>query len=319
MDKRILSPSQLRGGITRFLLLLVLFQVITSIGQVMGEFTNRHEIKDQIERRISLDMAYLDVGNQTLNTQVNVNAVRSYIERINTTLTNTGANARVSAIQHVGLLDAIDHSAYSTEVISLKTSEQIVEVELVFPTLWSSIYIHWAPFLFALLLAPISIKRKAKPTKLPPVDLAPIEVPKPRLIIDLNTKTLSNGVDGKPVILQNKPLCFYTALVRYCIANPDKALMHHQDIPADLTMMANKVFSRLIELGHTKRKRPDFNANLDKTLSEVRAALDEIFEHHTLEKERYYPPRAQGEGSRSKQHSFAIANLKEEDVEIIGK
>lgn len=319
MDKFTHSIPQWRTGSISFIVLLVVFQLVTFAGQIAGELANRHEICDQIERRISLDMAYLDVGNQTLNTQVNVNAVRGYIARINTTLATTQTAARVSAIQHVSLNDVPVADNYTSSVISLKTSEQVVEVELVFPNLADSLGIHWAPFVLALIIAPIMVKRRSKRAKLPPVDLTPVEIPKPKLIIDLNTKTLSNGVDGKQVLLQNKPLCFYTALVRFCIANPDKALMHHQDIPADLTMMANKVFSRLIELGHTKRKRPDFNANLDKTLSEVRAALDEIFEHHTLEKERYYPPRAQGEGSRSKQHSFAIANLKEEDVEIIGK
>jgi hypothetical protein len=83
-------------------------------------------------------------------------------------------------------------------------------------------------------------------------------------------------------------------------------------------ILANKSFGRLIELGHTKRKRPDFNANLDKTLSEIRAALDEVFAGYTEEKEIYYPPRAQGEGSRSKQHSYALSEIKLEDIEIIG-
>ena len=139
-----------------------------------------------------------------------------------------------------------------------------------------------------------------------------------RIIIDLKDKTLGNGVNDVKVVLQNKPLCFYTALVRYCMENPSEPLQHHKDVPVELLNLANKVFGRLIELGHTKRKRPDFNANLDKTLSEVRAALDEVFADFTAEKERYYPPRAQGEGSRSKQHSFALTSLSPEDVEIIG-
>jgi hypothetical protein len=76
---------------------------------------------------------------------------------------------------------------------------------------------------------------------------------------------------------------------------------------------------RLMELGHTKRKRPDFNANLDKTLSEIRAALDEVFAGYSEEKTRYYPPRAQGEGSRSKQHSYALPVLHHADIQIIGE
>ena len=129
---------------------------------------------------------------------------------------------------------------------------------------------------------------------------------------------LGNSVNDTVVILQNKPLCFYTALVKYCTENPEHPLPPHKDVPIELIALANKAFARLIELGHTKRKRPDFNANLDKTLSEIRASLDEVFALYPEEKERYYPPRAQGEGSRSKQHSYALTHLSPDDVEIIG-
>ena len=73
-----------------------------------------------------------------------------------------------------------------------------------------------------------------------------------------------------------------------------------------------------MDLGHTKRKRPDFNANLDKTLSEIRAALDEVFAGYSEEKAKYCPPRAQGEGSRSKQHSYALPRLYAHEIEVIG-
>ena len=43
-----------------------------------------------------------------------------------------------------------------------------------------------------------------------------------------------------------------------------------------------------------------------------------MFSAYNVEKEAYYPPRAQGEGSRSKQHSYALPPIKEEDIEIIG-
>ena len=105
------------------------------------------------------------------------------------------------------------------------------------------------------------------------------------LNVHAKDKTLSNRVDDKVVALQNKPLCFYTALVKFCIEYPNQPLPPHKDVPHELMILANKSFGRLIELGHTKRKRPDFNANLDKTLSEIRAALDEVFAGFTEEKE----------------------------------
>jgi hypothetical protein len=72
-------------------------------------------------------------------------------------------------------------------------------------------------------------------------------------------------------------------------------------------------------VGNTKRKRPDFGANLDKTLSEIRSVLDEVFQHHVQAKELFYPPKAQGEGSRSKMHNYALANNDPLRIEFIGR
>jgi hypothetical protein len=97
------------------------------------------------------------------------------------------------------------------------------------------------------------------------------------------------------------------------------SLKHNNEVPEELLQIANKYFYRLIELGHTQRKRPDFGANLDKTLSEIRSALDEVFKNCIECKEAFYPPKAQGEGSRSKMHNYAILNKDASRVEFIGK
>ena len=78
-------------------------------------------------------------------------------------------------------------------------------------------------------------------------------------------------------------------------------------------------FYRLIELGHTIRKRPNFNSSLEKTLSEIRAALDDVFSEHPEQKELYYPPKAYGEGSRSRLHSYGLVNIGKGNIEIKGK
>ncbi|KKK93350.1 hypothetical protein LCGC14_2693760 [marine sediment metagenome] len=83
--------------------------------------------------------------------------------------------------------------------------------------------------------------------------------------------------------------------------------------------LANKYFYRLVELGHTVRKRPNFNNSLEKTLSEIRAALDEVLSEYPEEKELYYPPKAYGEGSRSRLHSYGLVNIRKGNIEIIGK
>ncbi|MFT7567826.1 MAG: hypothetical protein ACI846_002139, partial [Pseudoalteromonas distincta] len=140
------------------------------------------------------------------------------------------------------------------------------------------------------------------------------------LIVDLNDKTLSSSCSAEQKVgLANKPLCFYLALVEYCTNNDDVALSHNKDVPEELLELANKYFYRLVELGHTVRKRPNFNNSLEKTLSEIRAALDEVLSECPEEKELYYPPKAYGEGSRSRLHSYGLANIKKGNIEIRGK
>ena len=95
-------------------------------------------------------------------------------------------------------------------------------------------------------------------------------------------------------------------------------MVHHEPIPELLLDYADSTFKKLMDLGHTKRRQPDFSNNLDKTLSEIRAALDEVFETCPLEKNQFYPPKAQGEGSRTKKHSYAIESLDEKSLIFIG-
>lgn len=298
--------------------LLVVFQLVALSAQYLGSKLTRHQAIDELELRISLDAAYLDVGNTALNTPANNTAVQRYLGRLNSALYNAEYPLMVSALQSVEYSGELPASLTTSKTLTLRNSEQAIAVEVAMRSAASELTFSPLALLFSLVLMPLYIrisgKRRRRELKIAQEAVPPT----PILLIDLKEKTLGNGVNETRVVLQNKPLCFYTALVKYCMENPTEPLQHHKDIPAELLNLANKVFGRLIELGHTKRKRPDFNANLDKTLSEVRAALDEVFADFTAEKERYYPPRAQGEGSRSKQHSFALTSLRPEDVEIIG-
>lgn len=298
------------------LALIVALQVVAVTAQYFSLQSSIHKAIDNVERRIILDSAFLDVGNKTLNTPVNQFAIYRYLERLNDTLKQKGYPILVKGVQGIET-NSEDFSLYSHAISStFINAEQEITVSLRSKTAFSLLTFSWGAFLASLLMSPLfSITNKKIQRQKVLEEAIP---PTPKLIINLQDKTLSNGIDDKVVTLQNKPLCFYTALVKYCIEHPGEPLPPHKDVPPELLALANKSFGRLIELGHTKRKRPDFNANLDKTLSEIRAALDEVFSSFNEEKETYYPPRAQGEGSRSKQHSFAIPLVKDEDIEIIG-
>ena len=60
----------LKGGIIT-LMLFVLFQLGAIIGQSSARLYAEHEAIDKIKARISLDLQFLDVGNQTLRTPPN--------------------------------------------------------------------------------------------------------------------------------------------------------------------------------------------------------------------------------------------------------
>ncbi|GGW92188.1 hypothetical protein [Alteromonas halophila] len=295
----------------------LVLQTAASIGQIAAGWFATHRALDNIERRVSLDQAYVDIGNAALGTPVNKSAVERYISRVNMALSDMHYPARILRIQDVtGNSDASRFSVSHSLVLT--TSEQQITIVASARPLSAYLSLSVTALLITALALPLRIYSYRR-TRQRARHQASSDMPAtPKLVINLKDKTLGNGVDDTQVVLQNKPLCFYTALLKYCIGNPGAPLQHHQQVPEELLTLANRVFSRLIELGHTKRKRPDFNANLDKTLSEIRAALDEVFFTFNEEKELYYPPRAQGEGSRSKQHSYALPVLHEEDIEIIG-
>lgn len=301
-------------------ILFLVLQTVAITGQLLSYQSTLHRAIDKVERRISLDSAFLDVGNQTLQTPVNSFAIWQYTTKLNKELSQRGYPILVKSIQGEEFKseDITEVNFPKTHTTVLKNAEQRIDIEIVSKPTSHALYFSWTALLIALLVTPvfaINTRFTAKQRALREEALLP---PIPKLIINLEDKTISNGVTDNVVILQNKPLCFYTALVKFCIENPEAPLPVHKDVPSELVALANKSFGRLIELGHTKRKRPDFNANLDKTLSEIRASLDEVFADFNAEKETYYPPRAQGEGSRSKQHSYALPKIALADIEIIG-
>ena len=64
--------------------LLLAMQCIAIASQYFSFQSSIHQALDNVERRISLDSAFLDVGNKTLNTPVNQFAIYRYLDKINT-------------------------------------------------------------------------------------------------------------------------------------------------------------------------------------------------------------------------------------------
>ncbi|MCV2884751.1 hypothetical protein OE749_08585 [Aestuariibacter sp. AA17] len=300
-----------------FFTLWVVFQGAYLSGKFYQHAAEQHRLIDSIEKRIALDLPKLRIANPRLKTVTHEGAIRDYLHAVNAQLTAMKAPMKIATLQGIWFSDTPINASLTTRVLS--TPDQDIHIQLVpLPVAWSD-YLSFIAPLLALALAFIHqtyftstlFQEEDTPTPEPEAQV--------RLVVNLNEKVIGNGVNDYAVSLSNKPFCFYAALVDYCIQHESPSLNHNKNVPEELVNLANRYFFRLIELGHTKRKKPDFSTNLDKTLSEIRAALDEVYVDHPDIKELFYPPKAQGEGSRSKMHNYALEKIQAERVEFIGK
>ncbi|CAM3753513.1 MULTISPECIES: hypothetical protein [Pseudoalteromonas] len=276
----------------------------------------------QILNRIALDLPHINLANAFLSHSGNEDDIKQYIVQLNQQL------AVINLVEVIAI-DGIANKAID---------EGMTTIELVAPSrniavVFSPAHQYSAAFFIVVLLfaalASVSIValvriRDIKMNKLSAVvsqnNSEQAEQVVSVIRIDLNNKTLGLNTNNElAVALANKPLCFYLALIEFCVAHPNVTLNQNKDLPDELIELANKYFYRLTQLGHTIRKRPNFSNSLEKTLSEIRAALDELLIENPELKDIYYPPKAHGEGSRSRLHSYGLSNIKSVDIEVIGK
>jgi len=295
----------------------LVLQVAFSSGASLQQEFNLERGMHAVENRISLDLAHLSLPNPAMNVAGNPEQVREYLGKLNTVIAKESLPLRVSSLQQVTSADDMPRSAET--IRQLAAPEQIISLGFAVekPSLLSRLSGY--PLLLAgLLLFFVRpyLKRKLVSTKSVALVAAPSQVD---LLLDLEHKTIAINDSKARVELANKPLCFYLALLTYCKKNPDVRLCPHMQMPQELLQIADKYFFRLVDLGHTVRKRPDFNSNIEKMLSEIRCVLDELFESYPDQKAIYYPPKASGEGSRSKMHNFALCRLQTAEWDVKGK
>lgn len=291
------------------------------------EFTTERDLL-AVENRISLDLPRLSLPNPALNVAGNPAQVSDYLGRLNRLLKEQKIPVRVMSLQQFNVQDIPAsklvptgeqvHSHMQMERSLYLPGQTInLTMEVCQLRLWQSfsLYPLVAAALLMLLFAPYAQAKILSEKALATAAVADTA----ELVVDLEHKCLRLGAGGEAVLLPNKPLCFYAALLSYCQQHPGARLCQHSPLPEELLALANQYFLRLIALGHTIRKRPDFDMNLEKTLSEIRAALDELLVQHPEHKSLFYPPKALGEGSRSKLHNFALLNIEEVHWSIKGK
>ncbi len=310
---RTLTPSSINYlvGFVAF----ILFQAAYSIGKLDSYKHDKLHAISAIEKQVTGDLNKLPLANERLQIMGQPVEVENYLYGLNQSLSEkdfpvsvlslvTDAQPELQPNQISKVL-----SGQEQQVWLVLTDDNIPLHQLfsIFPLI-AAAFFYWLALQYRLIVC----QPKAEPEVLEQEVLTWLQ-------INLKEKKLINLTNQNAVDVANKPLCFFSALIDYCQHNPEQHINPNKELPEELISLSNKYFFRLIDLGHTIRKRPNFTNNLEKTLSEIRAALDEIFDKDLEKKELFYPPKAIGEGSRSKAHSFALSKLEIERLEFIGK
>jgi hypothetical protein len=305
-----------------FFVLFIVFSLVFYVSTTQKQQQINQLQIAQIEKQIALDLPLLDLSNELLKHSGNKAALQHYIQTVNAQIQGTGIQVVAIEPKHEFNLSLKTHEF----IRKLNSNNNVVFIVLSLKqpyftndvmAIYILLFVISALLIYMIKQAAIYQGDKKLVTD---HELNTLESKPLILVINLKSKTLSSSYyPDQHVALANKPLCFYLALVEFCTNNPEIKLNQNKNVPEELLELANKYFYRLVELGHTVRKRPNFNNSLEKTLSEIRAALDDVLNDCPEQKELYYPPKAFGEGSRSRMHSYGLVNVSQGNIEIIGK
>jgi hypothetical protein len=266
-----------------------------------------------IETRVAQDVHKLSLPNPTYNKSGNPKVLEEYIASLNGFLEENNWPVTVTAIARVNSLA----DAESRWIRGLEEEAIYTRIDFAPKSSHFSDYFSFHPIWASLLLI-FLLKEKLVAHVQGQLTQQVVSEQKAWMVVDLKRKILTNAISGKSIEVPNKPLCFFCALVDHSLTHPELTINPNKQLPDTILNLANKYFFRLIDLGHTIRRRPDFNNNLEKVLSEIRSALDELFVDDRR-KALFYPPKALGEGSRSKLHNVALTKLQPTDIEFIGR
>lgn len=297
-----------------FFISLLTLQLVYMLSVHMAYKESHSDQENSVALRMSLDVSHIkSLLPIEAGESLDVSADSHYIKELNQRLEEQSYDYSVVNVS----LTPIDAKENNHVVMVLPGINDDLYIEMTRQSPPVFRFISVWPVLFALVFSVFVSARLFQSRTNKQIE-EPVVIEPCILQVDLHAKQLVNPRTQVRVDLANKPLCFYTALIELGIQDPERQLNPSKDLPDDVEIIAKKYFARLIELGHTIRKRPDFSNNVEKTLSEIRAALDEVYGDDIHSKEFVYPKKAVGEGSRSKAHNYALNDLSGELVEVLG-
>ncbi|MGI2259174.1 hypothetical protein [Shewanella sp. GXUN23E] len=290
----------------------LVLQLVFATGVEWSRYYHQQRALDEVSQRVSLDMGRLPLASIADYQVESGEVIARYIQRVNQELAQQQASIRLLELvtgpfTDTGLIHQVLITPSSHLILTFADMPRESAQYFSVLTLLLSLILTWLYY-----LAGQPVDKEGKTESLESLDA-------PRLIIDLQQRTLRNSSGGPDVVMANKPLCFYVALLEFCARDRETLLSQNKEMPEALQLLADKYFLRLVALGHTVRKRPNFKNSLEKTLSDIRAVLDEVYSAHPELKLTFYPPKAHGEGSRSKLHHYGLRQLSGSDYEILGR
>lgn len=145
----------------------------------------------------------------------------------------------------------------------------------------------------------------------------PLQNTREVLVIDLASRQLKFRKSENSIVLPNKPFCMYLALLQFCSENRNAYMSTRDTLPQRYLSYCNRNLSNLMENGHSRRRPLDFEAGKDKSLSEIRSAIEALCDDEQQLLQRFLPPKAMGQGSRKVNSNFALQNITLHDFTII--
>jgi hypothetical protein len=118
-----------------------------------------------------------------------------------------------------------------------------------------------------------------------------------------------------------KHFAFYSALLIYCEDFDNRNLLwnKYDNLSNQFIGLCESYYADLKQYHGINKQVPDFNSNVQATVSHIRKILKDLFKGDVLLEEKYIPPAPKGKGSRTTAHNYALTNIKGGDFEFKGE
>lgn len=297
----------MNGKITTYIKSPWLFSLATTLcilwGHYLGHCYNIAVATPQLVQKINADINRIADTQRAVFEQAESNLKLDYLAHTNELLRQHDIGLRLAEQQPQHVV-TVQHNLLPYGIYIQQTAYQLPWLLMVITGLSSGLLCN--------------LLKRHTPSFEQPNKTHHTTTPNQVLTIDLNSRSVILGNRQATTPLANKPLCLYVALLKYCSETKQPFLTTTEPLPAAVNSGCQRVFAQLMEKGHSKRRPPDFDSALDKSLSDIRRVVDELCEGDADLQRIFVPPKAVGKGARRQRHNFALKDISQHDYNITG-